>query len=69
MYIFHAILDFSSHNPLGKQLKMMRPPQNKYETFTVIGVVEDFHYVSLRERIQPLALFYRQEHRAHFLPD
>ncbi|MDX2285626.1 MAG: ABC transporter permease [Bacteroidia bacterium] len=51
-------------DPLGKRINTFAfgadpslpgpPPENSY---TVIGVVKDFHYESMRERIAPLGLF------------
>lgn len=44
-------------NPLGKQLYMphFENPLNS-STFTIIGVVEDFHFESLRQQIGPLMM-------------
>ena len=47
---------FGAENPLGKILE--RVNGNKTEQFSVIGIVQDFNYESLRETIQPLVLFY-----------
>jgi len=38
------------NEPLGK------PVQNAWQHFTVVGVIEDFHFASLREEIRPLGL-------------
>lgn len=47
-------------NPLGKRFVFRPPPDSGRETFylSVIGVVKDFHLQSLRERIEPLIIFY-----------
>lgn len=47
-------------NPLGKRFVFRPPPNSGGETFyvSVIGVVKDFHMQSLRERIEPLIIFY-----------
>ncbi len=47
-------------NPLGKRFVFRPPPGREGEvTFmSVIGVVKDFHLQSLRERIEPLIIFY-----------
>lgn len=50
-------------NPIGKKIYSYSflPngsfKSNEYEGYTVIGVVKDFHYSSLREQISPLGLF------------
>lgn len=45
------ILTFGENNPDGTINK------NSLESFTVIGVVEDFHFESLKQNITPLGLF------------
>jgi putative ABC transport system permease protein len=47
-------------NPLGKRFVFRPPPNSGGEVFyvSVIGVVKDFHMQSLRERIEPLIIFY-----------
>ena len=54
-------------DPLGLKLSHFggtrpdgSPDPDKKETFRVIGVVEDFHYESLRDNIGPVALFLRK---------
>ncbi|HEY5745863.1 MAG TPA: ABC transporter permease [Chryseolinea sp.] len=51
-------------NPLGKKLSSFTdnrpdgsPDPNSIKSWTVIGVVEDFHFANMRENIAPLALF------------
>lgn len=51
-----AVLHFGLTEPLGRRLNLMSDPSHTQGSFTVIGVVEDFHYESLRETIQPLML-------------
>jgi len=49
---------FGWEDPIGNSIGLyvaMNPPT--VATFTVIGVVKDFHYESLRDQIRPLALF------------
>jgi putative ABC transport system permease protein len=41
--------------PIGKTIKIMTGP-NSYESRTVVGVVKDFHFSSLREAIEPLLI-------------
>jgi len=50
--------------PLGKKVSAFTgerpdgsPDPNSVKTWTVIGVVEDFHFANMRENIAPLALF------------
>jgi len=47
-------------NPVGKRFVFRPPPNSEGEVFylSVIGVVKDFHMQSLRERIEPLIIFY-----------
>ncbi|UCE41521.1 MAG: ABC transporter permease [Candidatus Aminicenantes bacterium] len=47
-------------NPVGKRFVFRPPPNSGREVFylTVIGVVKDFHLQSLREKIEPLIIFY-----------
>jgi putative ABC transport system permease protein len=47
-------------NPVGKRFVFRQPPDSGRDTiyFSVIGVVKDFHLQSLRERIEPLIIFY-----------
>lgn len=47
---------FGAENPLGKTVRT--PNESRKEIYTVIGVVKDFHFESLRETIQPLVMFY-----------
>lgn len=47
-----AVKTFGWSNPIGKQLRPINGA-----VFTVIGVVEDFHFESLHQNIGPLALF------------
>jgi len=42
--------DLELEKPLGKQI------DNNYQQWTIIGVVEDFHFQSLKEGITPVAL-------------
>ncbi|AYB33521.1 ABC transporter permease [Chryseolinea soli] len=51
-------------NPLGKKISSFTanrpdgsPDPNSVKSWTVIGVVENFHFANMREHIAPLALF------------
>jgi len=52
-----TIKQFGWDDPLGKRVSRFMNTQGDVETFTVIGVVEDFHFESLRNTITPLILF------------
>jgi ABC-type antimicrobial peptide transport system permease subunit len=47
-------------DPVGKRFVFRPPPNSEREVFylSVIGVVKDFHLQSLREKIEPLIIFY-----------
>ncbi|MBD3414279.1 MAG: FtsX-like permease family protein [Candidatus Aminicenantes bacterium] len=49
-----AVQEFGWEEPIGKQL-IWKGDKNK--TGNVIGVVQDFHYESLHQKIEPLVLF------------
>ena len=49
-----AVKAMGLEEPVGKRLVNSIFPDNRYP---VIGVVEDFHYQSLRQRIQPMVFF------------
>ncbi|MBN2246205.1 MAG: ABC transporter permease [Candidatus Aminicenantes bacterium] len=42
-------------NPIGKTLQILEPDKGKleYKTYTVIGLVKNFHFTSLHEKIRP----------------
>lgn len=52
---------FGWENPLGKRLGRYIKSKDEITNFTVIGVVEDFHFDSLRDHIGPLVMFLGQE--------
>jgi len=45
-------------DPIGKKISPGTGPQQ----FTVIGVIEDYHYESLHQKIRPMALFLSEGH-------
>jgi putative ABC transport system permease protein len=47
---------FGWDKPLEKRIFCMRNVRGDYDFFTVIGIVEDFHFDSLRDSIKPLIL-------------
>jgi putative ABC transport system permease protein len=53
-----AVKHFGWDNPIGKRIgDYTAPPNAVMQDWTVIGVVKDFHYESLRNQIGPLGLF------------
>ena len=52
-----AVQHFGFDSPLGKKLSCPTSTQKVQEIYTVIGVVEDFHFDSLRNKIDPLVLY------------
>jgi putative ABC transport system permease protein len=52
-----AVKVFGFKKPLGKRVMQMQDNQGKvYKTYTVIGVVKNFHFESLRQNIGSVAL-------------
>ena len=56
-----AVKDFGLKHPIGSQITStelyFNPPDGKSQTvYTVIGVVKDFHFESLHQKIAPLIL-------------
>jgi putative ABC transport system permease protein len=47
---------FGTENPLGKTLQTAN--DNRKGTYTIVGIVKDFHFETLHEAIQPLVMFY-----------
>jgi putative ABC transport system permease protein len=57
-----AVKHFGFEAPLGKRLVCQESSEKGYDTYTIVGVVEDFHFDSLRNSIEPLVLFLGQSH-------
>ncbi|WP_080057091.1 ABC transporter permease [Spirosoma aerolatum] len=55
-----AVREYGFKNsPIGKQLSTVGDgTEGSKQTYTVIGVVKDFHFESMHQRIAPLLLFY-----------
>ncbi len=51
-----AARQFGWEEPMGKHLSWVTSSQGDMTSYTVIGVVEDFHYDSLRDTIGPLIM-------------
>jgi putative ABC transport system permease protein len=43
-------------DPIGKQIIALGPTQDRSQTFTIIGVMKDFHFESLHFKIRPLII-------------
>ena len=56
-----AAKQFNWDKPVGKTLGRVVSNQGDMKLFTVVGVVEDFHFESLRETIGPLVMFLGRE--------
>ena len=62
-----ALKLFAGMDPIGKELTRIGL-KNEVRTYTIIGVVRDFHYESLHQQIRPLVLYLGQESRgANFI--
>src|SRR5258708_12113612 len=53
---------FGGNNPDGT------PDRSRVKTVTVIGVIENFHFESMRETIHPLSFFHRTSKRYFSFP-
>jgi putative ABC transport system permease protein len=49
-----AVKELGLTDPVGKQIEALRP--NRSLTFTIIGVMKDFHFESLHFQIRPLII-------------
>ena len=48
---------FNDENPVGKELSTFKGgPNDGFRTYTIVGVVADFHYSTLREKIKPMVM-------------
>ena len=45
------------NDPINKQLERFTSPTTK-QTYTVVGVVKDYHFQSLHQQIEPMMLYY-----------
>ncbi len=55
-----AVKHFGFDSPLGKKLICQTSSRKDHEIYTVIGIVEDFHFDSFHNDIAPLVLFLGQ---------
>jgi len=54
-----AATQFGWDDPIGKTVEF-RPSEGSPKSYRVIGVVQDFHYENLYDRIQPLIIRYKK---------
>ena len=53
-----AVKNFGLTNPIGEKITFIEQTYGSGEqtTFTIVGIIKDFHYKTLREEIQPLVI-------------
>ena len=54
-----AVKALGWENPIGKRI--VNNDDEEYDFYTVIGVIEDYHYYSLRRQIEPAVYIWRPE--------
>jgi putative ABC transport system permease protein len=59
-----AVREFGWEDPIGKKISLPTSMKGDFMTYTVIGIVEDFHFESLRDNIAPLVM-HLGEDRGH----
>lgn len=47
---------FDDADPLGQELSSFGEVPGSFETYTVVGVVQNFHYSTMREKIMPMVI-------------
>jgi putative ABC transport system permease protein len=63
-----AVKDLGLKDPIGKQIMAIAPTPDQSSTFTIIGVMKNFHYKSLHHQINPLIVhLYRPEGRGRYV--
>jgi putative ABC transport system permease protein len=62
-----AVVELDLTDPLGKSLEEMGPTPDRSAFYNIIGVVKDFHFESLHQKIRPMVIklpfrnsFYRE---------
>ncbi|MPR35191.1 ABC transporter permease [Salmonirosea aquatica] len=57
-----AVLAYGFTNPIGEQISIIGDgTEGSKRTYTVVGVVKNFHFESMRQHIAPLVVFYGHE--------
>ncbi len=63
-----AVKEFGLTDPIGKQIVALGPTPEQSRTFTIIGVMKDFHFKSLHHQIGPLIVYlYGPEGRGRYV--
>jgi len=63
-----AARELGLEDPIGEQIVAMGPTQEQSQTFTIIGVMKDFHFESLHFQIRSLiVLLYGPNNRGRFV--
>jgi putative ABC transport system permease protein len=63
-----AVKDLGLTDPVGKQIVAIAPNPDRSLTFTIIGVMKNFHYKSLHHQINPLIVhLYGPEGRGRYV--
>jgi putative ABC transport system permease protein len=63
-----AVKDMGLVDPVGKQIVAYGPTKKQEQSFTIIGVMKDFHFESLHFQIRPLiVLMYGPENRGRYV--
>ncbi len=56
-----AVREIGRGNPIGKKLVLLGTAGAESKPYNIIGIVEDFNYESLHQKVRPLALHLRSE--------
>ncbi len=51
-----AVTEFGWEDPIGKKISVPTSTNGDFMTYTVVGIVGDFHFESLRDNIAPLVM-------------
>lgn len=63
-----AVKEMGMVDPVGKQIVAYGPTKEQEQSFTIIGVMKDFHFESLHFQIRPLiVLLYGPENRGRYI--
>ncbi|MCP4757041.1 MAG: FtsX-like permease family protein [Proteobacteria bacterium] len=62
-----ALREFSWSDPIGKRLFFFDPVRDQRQYFTIVGLVKDFHFDSLYQKIKPMAIFLSQNREFRYV--
>jgi putative ABC transport system permease protein len=58
-------LKWDHESAIGKKMgQLSGPGPNDYTYFTIVGVVKDFHFATIKHKLEPLVLFYNNNNPA-----